>query len=120
MTWGEIAITIFVVALVLFSAWRAGQANPIGTGRLARRISALELKVDGQGHRMDVIDASVSAIGERIGMLNAGVEAVDNQLTALRVEVAGDRGLTERTWASVSRLEGFFIQDAFQKRGGGA
>lgn len=117
MTWMEIVVSVFVVGLVLFAMWRAGQMNPVGTGKLARRLSTLETTVGAQGQRMDGIDKSITAIAETVEAMGSGVSAIGTQITALRVEVSGDRGLTERTWSAVSRLEGFFIEDSFKQRG---
>lgn len=117
MSYLDIIVSGAIVAMVLFAVWRVGQQNPVGTGQLARRINALEMKVSEQGQRMDGIDRAILSIAERVGAMGDGVDRIDTQMSALRVEVAGDRGLTERTWAAVSRLEGFFIQDAFAQRG---
>lgn len=106
-------ITLLVLLLVLFAMWRVGQLNPVGTGKLARRINQLELKVAEQGQRMDGIERSIITIAETVAGTNEAVTGIEKGITALRVEVAGDRGLTQRTWEGVSRLEGYFIQRSF-------
>lgn len=116
MTYLDIIVTVGVLSMSLFAIWRVGQLNPVGTGQLARRLNALELKVGEQGQRMDGIDRAILSIADRVGTMGDAVDRIDTQMAALRVEVAGDRGLTERTWAAVSRLEGFFIQDSFAQR----
>lgn len=109
MTYAEIITTAFVVGLVLFAMWRVGQLNPVGTGKLARRMNTLEMKVAEQGVRMDGIEQSILKIAVDVG--DAGRE-----VAAMRMEMAGDRGASERTWKAVSRLEGFFIEDSFKGR----
>jgi uncharacterized coiled-coil protein SlyX len=110
VTYLDILISVGVVLLVLIANVRIGQLNPVGTGKLARRLNALEQKVAEQGQRMDGIEQSILTIAGDVGKMTS-------EVSALRVEVAGDRGLTERTWMAVSRLEGFFIEDSFKQRG---
>lgn len=109
MTYAEIIITAFVVALVLFAMWRVGQLNPVGTGKLARRMNQLELRVAEQGQRMDGIERSVLLLAETSASTSTSIEA-------MRVELAADRGLTERTWSAVDRLQNYFIEDSFKRR----
>ncbi|HEX8485715.1 hypothetical protein [Sphingomonas sp.] len=109
LSYSDILITVIIVAVVLYAAHRLGQVNPVGTGKLARRLSAVELKVAEQGEKMDGFDRSlVSLVGSSADTAR-GVEA-------LRLELAGDRGLTERTWSAVDRLQLFFIEDSFKRR----
>ena len=103
----DIVITAVIMAAVLWSAHRIGQANPVGTGKLAKRMDALELKVVEQGERLGGVDASIIRLAD-------SSKTTADSVAALRIEVASDRGVTERTWASVSRLEGFFIEQSFK------
>jgi hypothetical protein len=107
----DILITLLIVGVVLFAAHRLGQANPIGTGKLARRLSAVELKVAEQGEKLDSLDRGLVTLVTSSAETARGVEA-------MRIELASDRGLTERTWAAVDRLQHFFIEDAFKRRSG--
>lgn len=116
MTYTDLTITMLIVTLVVFAIWRTGQLNPVGTGKLARRMNALELKVAEQGARMDRIEGSILTIADKVGLVAENVEKVSNDVSATRLEMAGDRGASERTWAAVSRLENFFIQDSFNQR----
>jgi hypothetical protein len=109
LSYSDIIITLVIVGVVLFAAHRLGQANPIGTGRLARRLSAVELKVAEQGEKLDGFDRALGSLAVSSAETARGVEA-------MRVELAGDRGLTERTWSAVDRLQAFFIEDAFKRR----
>lgn len=108
MTYAEITITIFILALVLFAMWRVGQLNPVGTGRLARRMNQLEMRVAEQGVRMDGVEASVEKLAEVTA--NTGIS-----IGAMRIELAADRGLGERTWSAVDRLQNYFIEDSFKR-----
>lgn len=111
LSYSDILITAVIVAVVLYAAHRLGQVNPVGTGKLARRLSAVELKVAEQGEKLDSLDRALGTLVSSSADTSRGVEA-------LRVELAGDRGLTERTWAAVDRLQLFFIEDAFKRRAG--
>lgn len=106
----DVLITLAIVGVVLFAAHRLGQANPIGTGKLARRLSAVELKVAEQGEKIDGLDRSLIVLATSSADTARGVEAI-------RIELAADRGLTERTWSAVDRLQLFFIEDSFKRRG---
>ena len=112
LAYSDIIITLIVVGVVLFAAHRMGQANPVGTGRLARRLSAVELKVAEQGEKLDGLDRALATLVNSSADTARAVEAV-------RIELAADRGLTERTWSAVDRLQHYFIEDAFEKRRGG-
>ena len=109
MSYDEIVITVVIIAIVLFTAWRGGQANPVGTGKIARRLTVLESTVAQQGTKVDALDKGLGEIAQL-------VKKNDENLGAIRIELAGDRGLTERTWAAVDRLQQFFIQDSFDRR----
>lgn len=112
----EIIVSVFVIALVLFAMWRVAQLNPVGTGKLSRRVNAVEEKVAGLSARMDTFDQSILMIAERVAETNDSIGDLAKSMGALRVEVAGDRGTTERAWEGIQRLEGFFIQDSFDRR----
>lgn len=112
LSYSDILITLVIVAVVLYAAHRLGQVNPVGTGKLSRRLSAVELKVAEQGEKIDGLERAMTTLA---------TSAADTarEIAALRIEVAGDRGLTERTWSAVDRLQHYFIEDAFEARRGG-
>lgn len=109
MTVAEIIISAFVVALVLFAMWRVGQLNPVGTGNLSRRMDQLERRLGEQGVKVSEIERSVVLLADSSA-------ETSRSLSAMRVELAADRGLTERTWSAVDRLQNFFIEDSFKRR----
>jgi uncharacterized coiled-coil protein SlyX len=111
LSYSDIIITLIIVGVVLFAAHRMGQANPVGTGRLSKRLSAVEVKVAEQGEKLDSLDRVMTTLATSAADTSRGVEA-------LRVEMAADRGLTERTWFAVDRLQSFFIEDSFKRKGG--
>ncbi|WP_425230221.1 hypothetical protein [Sphingomonas sp.] len=117
MSYSDWLITALVVAAVLFAAWRVGQKNPTSTGKLARDVRLLEQKVAEQGVRLDGFGAQLDAVERSVIRVADEVGSMGTQMSAIRMELAADRGLTERTWASVSRLEGYFIEDSFKQRG---
>jgi len=109
LSYSDIIITVIIVAVVLFAAHRLGQVNPVGTGGLVRRLSAVEFKVAEQGEKLDSLDRAIVTLADSSA-------TTAREIAAMRIEVAGDRGLTERTWSAVDRLQHFFIEDAFSKR----
>ncbi|WP_242415069.1 hypothetical protein [Sphingomonas panni] len=110
LSYTDIIITLVIVGVVLFAAHRMGQTNPVGTGKLSRRLSAVELKVADQGEKLDRQDLMLKTLATSAADTARGVDA-------MRVELSADRGLTERTWSAVDRLQHFFIEDAFKRRG---
>lgn len=112
LSYSDIVITIVIVAVVLYAAHRMGQVNPIGTGKLARRLSAVEVQVVEQGQKLDSLDRALVTLASSAKDTSISVEA-------MRLELAADRGLTERTWSAVDRLQHFFIEDAFKRRSEG-
>ena len=109
LAYSDIFITLVVIGVVLFAAHRLGQANPIGTGKLARRLGAVELKVAELDGRLDNVDQALGTLAKSAADTARGVEAI-------RIELAADRGLTERTWSAMDRLQNYFIEDAFERR----
>lgn len=111
LSYSDIVITLVIVGSVLFAAWRLGQINPVGTGKLAKRLSAVELIVAEQGKKLD-------SQGEALTTLAVSSADTARNVAAMRVEIASDRGVTERTWSAVDRLQTFFIEDSFKARRG--
>lgn len=105
----DILVTLAIVAIVLFAAHRMGQANPIGTGRLSKRLSAVELKVAEQGAKLDSMEGVMTTLA-------SSAAETARLMDAMRIELAADRGLTERTWAAVDRLQNYFIEQSFKQR----
>ena len=109
LSYADIIITAVIVIVVMTAAWRLGQTNPVGTGKLARRLSAVELKVAEQGEKLTALDTAVKTMAESTAL-------TARELAAMRIEMAGDRGLGERTWEAVDRIQHFFIEDAMRRR----
>ena len=105
----DVGITLAIIVAVLWGAHRNGQNNPVGTGKISRRVEAMEAKMGKQELRLDSIDDAVLQLGK-------ATSETSKELAAMRIEMAGDRGLAERTWSAVDRLQNYFIQDAFDKR----
>lgn len=99
----EIAIIAFILAGICFLLFRGGQANPEGTGRLARRIGKVEqaLAEKATTESVDTATREVAALSAKVGRLEA--------------EMAGDRRVNQLTYEAVRRLEDYFL-----KKGTGA
>lgn len=90
----QLAIIAFIL-LGVFIAWRAGQANPEGTGRLARRIGNVEKELQAKATTEDVA-------------------AVKSDVAAVKAKVDAEHELNARTFAAVSRIESFLIEKALK------
>lgn len=90
----QLAIIAFIL-LGIFVAWRAGQANPEGTGRLARRISSVEKELQGKATTEDVA-------------------AVKTDVAAIKAKIDTEHELNQRTFAAVSRIESYLIEKALK------
>ena len=101
LSYTDIIITAVIVAVVLYAAHRLGQVNPVGTGKLARRLSLVEQKVAS-------IEVTLTTLADSAADTATAV-------AAMRIELAGDRGLTERTWSAVDRLQNYFIEQSFKR-----
>ena len=86
LSYSDFFITLIVVGVVLFAAHRLGQANPIGTGKLARRLGAVELKVAELDGRLDSVDQALGTLAKSAAETARGVEA-------MRIKVATEQVL---------------------------
>ena len=85
------AIIAFILLGIGVAVWRGGQANPESTGKLARRLSRVELDLKEKATAVDV-----AALAKEVGELKS--------------EMAGDRRVNQLTYDAVRRLEKYFIQ----------
>lgn len=108
MTYGELIVSGLIVALILVATWRAGQSNPVGTGKLARRLTDVESRVIEIDRRMGDVEDSIKLLADSTAATTAAIGSI-------RLEMAGDRGLSERTWSAVDRLQHFFIDQALEQ-----
>lgn len=88
----QLAIIAFIL-LGVFIAWRAGQANPEGTGRLARRIGNVEKELQGKATTEDVA-------------------SVKSDVAAVKARQDTEHELNVRTFQAVQRIESFLIEKA--------
>lgn len=108
MTWFEIVISAFIVALVLYAMWKVGQLNPVGTGRLAQRMSQVERQFTELQLRVGGVEVSLSDLTEGGKKTNILVEAI-------QIELAADRGVNKQTWETVDRLQKWFMEEALKR-----
>jgi hypothetical protein len=97
-------LIIGVILIGIFLAWRAGQANPEGTGKVGKRLSALE-------SRVQLTEDKLRGVATK-----ADIVRLEGEVDALREQVKGDRELAERTFKSVERIESFLIEQALGAR----
>lgn len=109
LSYTDIIITLVIVGVVLFAAHRYGQSNPVGTGRLSKRLSAVEAN-------MGELKEKTDGLEKMINTLAASAADTARSVDAMRMELAADRGMGERTWAAIDRIQHFFIEDGFKRR----
>lgn len=90
----QLAVIAFIL-LGIFIAWRAGQANPEGTGRVVRRMASLEKELQGKASKEDVSE-------------------VQTDIAAVKAKVDAEHELNKRTFAAVTRIESFLIEKALK------
>ncbi|PAL25492.1 hypothetical protein [Sphingopyxis sp. GW247-27LB] len=87
------AIIAFILLGIGVAVWRGGQANPESTGKLARRLSRVELELKDKATTTDV----------------AGLTS---ELAGVKARLEAEHELNVRTLAAVTRIESFLIQKA--------
>jgi hypothetical protein len=98
MSYFELAIIAFILLGICFLLFRGGQANPEGTGRLARRIGKVEQTL------------AEKATTESVDAARSELAALSAKVGKLETEMAGDRRVNQLTYEAVRRLENFFLQ----------
>jgi hypothetical protein len=76
LSYTDILITVVIVAVVLFAAHRFGQNNPVGTGRLSKRLSAVEANVADLKTKTDGMDKALSTLAVSVADTARGVDAM--------------------------------------------
>ena len=126
----SIAITLAILGMAVFSAWRYGRLNPQNTGRLGKDIGSLktefkklELRVGGcattealsllavQIHSLEAGTASSTEMLALELKINTLAERVDAQL-------GGIKESSDRTWEAVDRMQRFWMEEGFRSVGG--
>lgn len=100
--WLEWAIIIFIVLAIAFVVWKGGAANPMGTGRLSRKVGHLTGEVSNLGTRMKHVEQEVEELKEEA--------ATTKDIARLEEKIAGHHALLERTSKGVDRIERLFIE----------
>lgn len=113
----EILISIIVLAAVAFAVWRGGQANPVGTGTIARRLSSIDKAMVGiasdarQGRDANEkaanLEKSMRSIGEKLAAVPTSERIdkfehdVEHRLSTVESQLSN-----MATKADVARLDG--------------
>ena len=100
--WFEWAIIAFIVFAIAFVVWKGGAANPMGTGRLSRKV----------GH----LSGDVSNLSIRVGHVETELDELKNtaatkaDIATVRAEIAGLTALVNRSASGIERIERLFIE----------
>lgn len=106
-SWFEWAIIAFIVLAIAFVVWKGGAANPMGTGRLSRKV----------GH----LDATVGRLGVRVGHVEDEVEELKGQMASkadiatLRAEISGVRDMLVRNERGLNRIVDILLEKGLGK-----
>lgn len=98
----EWAIIAFIVLTIGWCVWKGGAANPMGTGRLSRKVGRLS--------------GDVSTLSQRVGHVERELEelkaeaATTKDIERLEERMLGHKELSERTNKSVDRIERYLIE----------
>jgi hypothetical protein len=111
------AIVAFI-AIGIFAAWRAGQANPESTGELAAKVSGLSTKVTTLTGRVGHVEDEVKELKEEAATKAdvKGLERlVDEKFNTLGARMDGHQALSQATNHSVDRIERLLIERGLGK-----
>jgi hypothetical protein len=106
-TWVEWAIIAFIVLAIAYVVWKGGAANPMGTGRLSRKV----------GH----LDATVGRLGIRVGHVESEVEELKAEMASkadiatLRAELVGVKDVLERNERGLNRIVDILMEKGLGK-----
>ncbi|RHW17186.1 hypothetical protein D1610_11595 [Sphingomonas gilva] len=111
----ELILCTAIIAFLIYAIWRGGSSNPVGTGQLQRQLNTIgaevktlktdvggcALKSDLEGLRGELteMEKRVASSGEVI--------ALQGQIATLNARIAGIEKLTDRTDATVTRIEDY-------------
>lgn len=106
------ALVAFITLGIGIAIWRGGAGNPVGTGQIAKQVSAMKSELTGLSTRIGFVEHEMEELKEEsastkdIEQLRALME---QQISTVRAEMAGHRELAQRTYSSVERIERFLI-----------
>ncbi|MDR6708154.1 archaellum component FlaC [Novosphingobium sp. 1748] len=117
----ELAIILFILLGIGWVVWKGGAANPEGTGTLGRRVNGISNKVSALSTRIEHIESDIEEIkhdavtGRDVERIEGLLATARAEMGALRVEIAGDRKMAERTQHSLDRIERLILERGFGK-----
>lgn len=94
-TWMEWAIIAFITLTICWIVWKGGAANPMGTGRLSRKVGHLS----GEVGRLEI----------RIGHVETEVDELKKEVATVK-DIERVEALLNRTARGVERIERLFIE----------
>ena len=120
MTSLDYLLLAFILIGIGVSIFRSGAANPVSTGKLSRRLSAVESQQQEQAQQIQQLDERIEKGLTRLEGSVSDVRsemATRSDLVTLQRTIEGERALAERTWHAIDRLQNYLIESGLGRRG---
>lgn len=105
----EWVIVAFIFVGIVVAIWRGGAANPVSTGALEQKVTALSGKVGRLDHRVGTVEGEIRELKEEAATVK-DIQRIEERIETVRAEAAGHRALSEATNRSVERIERVLIE----------
>ena len=118
--WNEYLIAEVIGLGVLLAIWRGGQANPLSTGQISRRLGRLENAQVAQDEKINQLDEDLKQVKATMATgdaLEALQDTIDKKFEVIRAEAQGDRALAQRTWNAIDRIQNYFVEFGIGRKG---
>lgn len=117
----QVAIIAFIVLGISVAIWKGGSSNPVGTGKIDRRVSSLIGKVD--QIELQVVDIEERAaskedirrLEERMAAHDAKVDGMTKGLGDLQSMIAADSAKTDEIGRQVDRLYDEIVRKGMER-----
>lgn len=95
--WLEAVIILFIIGGIVFAVWKGGATNPVGTGGLNKRLTAVDNELIGMRSQIDEIEERVEkmdglyAKASDIDRLERRLKSHDQKLDRMAAEMTAIR-----------------------------
>lgn len=134
-SWLELSIIVFIMGGIAWTVFRGGQANPEGTGALARKLSKLSTEIGGVKTDVAAVKSELTRVDQRVTEIDRRgattddirriegkleehgrcLAQLDNELAQTREQMAAQHSDVEHIKRQVDRLYDFIVQRGIEK-----